>query len=241
MGKAEALFSPIRGHASFKDQAVELLTDRIMSGKIKPGERLNESSLSQQLRISRAPIREALQQLQEQGLVLNIPRRGMFVVSLGKDDVQKINSLRLVLESEALRLARTYITPQKVKKLGQLMKQIEDAKPAPTNESVRLDVEFHRTIWSSTGNEYLEKTLTSLTAPLFAHRMVTFVQTETQSFVLDTHRPMFDFVVGKSEQTAEAVMMAHLSRRWPEPARYSSLWPKVESVPMASAAGRRKE
>ena len=172
MGKAEALFSPIRGHASFKDQAVELLTDRIMSGKIKPGERLNESSLSQQLRISRAPIREALQQLQEQGLVLNIPRRGMFVVSLGKDDVQKINSLRLVLESEALRLARTYITPQKVKKLGQLMKQIEDAKPAPTNESVRLDVEFHRTIWSSTGNEYLEKTLTSLTAPLFAHRMV---------------------------------------------------------------------
>ena len=44
MGKAEALFSPIRGHASFKDQAVELLTDRIMSGKIKPGERLNESS-----------------------------------------------------------------------------------------------------------------------------------------------------------------------------------------------------
>ena len=241
MGKVEALFSPIRGHASFKDQAVGLLTDRIMSGKIKPGERLNESSLSQQLGISRAPIREALQQLQEQGLVVNIPRRGMFVVSLGKEDVQKINSLRLVLESEALRLARTYITPQKVKKLGQLMKQIEDAKPAPTNESVRLDVEFHRTIWSSTGNEYLEKTLTSLTAPLFAHRMVTFVQTETQSFVLDTHRPMFDFVVGKSEQTAEAVMMAHLSRRWPEPARYSSLWPKVESVPMASAAGRRKE
>jgi DNA-binding GntR family transcriptional regulator len=197
MGKIEALFSPIHGHASFKDQAVELLTDRIMSGKIKPGERLNESSLSQQLRISRAPIREALQQLQEQGLVQNIP--------------------------EALRLARSYITPQKVKKLGQLMKQIEDAKPAPTNESVRLDMEFHRTIWSSTGNEYLEKTLTSLTAPLFAHRMVTYVQTETQSFVLDTHRPMFDFVAGKSDQTAEAVMMAHLSRRWPEPARYSSL------------------
>src|ERR1700734_2180849 len=201
MGKVEALFTPIRGHASFKDQAVGLLTDRIMSGKIKPGERLNESSLSQQLGISRAPIREALQQLQEQGLVVNIPRRGMFVVSLGKDDVQKINSLRLVLESEALRLARTYITPQKVKKLGQLMKQIEDAKPDPTTEWVPTDV-----------------------------------QTEKQSVLLDTHRPMFDFVVGKSELTAEAVMMAHLSRRWPEPARYSSLWPKDKSVPIASAA-----
>ena len=204
MGKVEALFSPIRGHASFKDQAVELLTDRIMSGKIKPGERLNESSLSQQLRISRAPIREALQQLLEQGLVLNIPRRGMFVVSLEKEDVQKINSLRLVLESEALRLARISMPPPKVKKLAQLLKQIEDNKPAPTNDSVRLDMEFHRTIWSSTGNEYLEKTLTSLTAPLFAHRMVTFALTETPRLVLDTHRPMFDFVVGKSKDQPPA-------------------------------------
>jgi DNA-binding GntR family transcriptional regulator len=224
MAKSQALFSPIRGSTSFKDQAVKLLADHIMAGKLKPGERLNESSLSQQLRISRAPIREALQQLYEQGLVVNIPRRGMFVVSLEEEDVQKINSLRLILESEALRLARSFITPDKVQKLEELLKKIESAKPAPPSESTRLDVGFHRTIWSATGNEYLEKTLTSLTAPLFAHRMVTMVQTDTQKLVLDTHRPIFDFVTGKSKQPAEAVMLAHLSRRWSNPSRYSSLW-----------------
>lgn len=240
MAKAEPLFTQIRGHASFKDQAVKLLTDRIMSGRIKSGERLNESLLSQQLGISRAPIREALQQLLEQGLVVNIPRRGMFVVSLNEEDTQKINSLRLILETEALRLASVHITPSKVKKLSDLLKKIENPKPSSTlPETIWLDEEFHRTIWSSSGNEYLEKTLTSLTAPLFAHRMVT-LSNEKEDLVLDTHRPIYDFVIGKSKQTAEAVMLAHLTRRWPDPARYSSLSGSNGSR-AATAAARRKE
>jgi DNA-binding GntR family transcriptional regulator len=239
-GKVQMIRS-IRGSASFKDQAVKLLSDRIMSGEIRPGERLNESLLSQQLGISRAPIREALQQLLEQGLVVNIPRRGMFVVSLGDEDVQKINSLRLVLESEALRLARAGITRLKVKKLAELLKKIEKAKPTPPSESTRLDMEFHRTIWSSAGNEYLEKTLTSLTAPLFAHRVVTLVQRETQELVLDTHRPIYDFVIGRSKQTAEEVMLTHLSRRWPDPARYSSLLSENRSPAITSSTGQDKE
>ncbi len=222
MGKSRAMFSPMRGYTSFKKQAVELLSDRIISGKIPPGERLNESSLSEQFQISRAPIREALQQLLEQGLVVNVPRRGMFVVSLGTEDVQKINSLRLVLESEALRLVRLSWTPQDAQKLSRILEKMENTGPAPTNESVRVDMEFHRAIWSLTGNEYLEKTLTSLTAPLFAHRMVLQLQAGTQRMVLDSHLPLYEFLAGKSKQTAEAVMLAHLTLRWSDPARYSS-------------------
>jgi DNA-binding GntR family transcriptional regulator len=234
MGKNRALFSPMRGHASFKEQAVELLSDRIISGKIPPGERLNESSLSEQFQISRAPIREALQQLLEQGLVVNVPRRGMFVVSLETEDVQKINSLRVVLESEALRLVRLSGAPQDAQKLSRILEKMEKTEPGPTNESVRLDMEFHRAIWSFTGNEYLEKTLTSLTAPLFAHRMVTQLQAGTQRMVLDSHRPLYEFVIGKSKQTAEAVMLAHLTLRWPDPARYSSFRSKDAAQPSAS-------
>src|SRR5258708_2098226 len=96
-----SLFGPIRTQKTLKDTAAGLLTEKILSGKIAPGERLNESQLSRQFRISRAPIREALQQLLEQGLVMNITRRGMFVVSLDSEDIQKINSLRLILEAEA--------------------------------------------------------------------------------------------------------------------------------------------
>src|SRR5689334_4432403 len=97
---------------TLKDRAVELLTDAILNGRIKPGERLNESQLAREFHVSRAPVREALQQLQEQSLIVNVPRRGMFVVSLEEEDIQKINSLRIVLESEALRLARKHLNPQ---------------------------------------------------------------------------------------------------------------------------------
>jgi len=234
MGKAKSMFSAMRSAASFKEQAVELLSERIISGKIPPGERLNESALSVQFKISRAPIREALQQLQEQGLVVNVPRRGMFVVSLEPEDVQKINSLRLVLESEALRILRISIEPQDAEKLLQILEKMDKTGPAPTNESVRLDMEFHRSIWSFTGNEYLEKTLNSLTAPLFAHRMVEQLQSGMQRMVLDSHRPLYDFVTGKSKQTAEAVMMAHLALRWPDPARYSSFRTKNGAQPSAA-------
>lgn len=231
MGKGKALFSAMRNTASFKDQAVELLSARIISGKIPPGERLNESALSAQFQISRAPIREALQQLQEQGLVVNVPRRGMFVVSLEPKDMQKINSLRLILESEALRIVRLTIQPQDAQKLLQILEKMDKTGPAPTTESVTLDMEFHRTVWSFTDNEYLEKTLNSLTAPLFAHRMVEHLQSGMQRMLLDSHRPLYEFVTGKSKQTAEAVMMAHLALRWPDPARYSSFRAKNGSQP----------
>ena len=62
----------------------EQLVEAVLSGRLKAGSRLNESQLSRELHVSRAPIREALKQLQEQGLVVHQPRRGMFVVSLKK-------------------------------------------------------------------------------------------------------------------------------------------------------------
>ena len=163
--------------------------------------------------------------------MVNVPRRGMFVVSLEPKDMQKINSLRLILESEALRIVRLTIQPQDAQKLLQILEKMDKTGPAPTTESVTLDMEFHRTVWSFTDNEYLEKTLNSLTAPLFAHRMVEHLQSGMQRMLLDSHRPLYEFVTGKSKQTAEAVMMAHLALRWPDPARYSSFRAKNGSQP----------
>ena len=202
---------------------MEVLTDAILNGKIKPGERLNESQLARELHISRAPVREALQQLQEQSLIINIPRRGMFVVSLDEEDIQKINSLRVVMEAEALRLARKNLTPQRDKKLEQMVLAMETTEPTPTKLSMRVDFEFHRTIWSYSGNEYLEKILTSLTGPLFAHSVRTLLRSDRLRLILDSHRPLLDFIQGRSEKTAEQVMLEHLSIRYHEPERFTSL------------------
>ena len=97
---------------TIKEQVVDLLRDAILSGKISTGERLNESVLARELGLSRIPVREALQKLQGQGLVVDAPRRGKFVVNLSDEEIQKINGLRLILEGEALRLCRAKISPE---------------------------------------------------------------------------------------------------------------------------------
>lgn len=199
---------------TLKSRGVEILTEAIFSGKIKPGERLNESQLSRELQISRAPIREALQQLQEQGLVVNHARRGMFVVHLETEDVQKINSIRVILEAECLRLARAHLTFQSEARLVQLLERVEKSESAAPNVRVRLDFEFHRAIWATTGNEYMERTLASLTGPLFAHSVLRIMKKDKVRHIIYSHRPLMSFIQGKTKESAETIMADHLKGPW---------------------------
>lgn len=221
--KIEKHFSPMREPDTKRETAVKALSRAIFSGRIRPGERLNESKLARQFRISRAPIREALQQLQEQGLIVSVPRRGMFVVSLQPEDVQKINSVRLILESEALRLARAHVTVERAEELEKIVERLEHMGGEPTHDQVRADFEFHRFIWAQSGNEYLAKTLSGLVGPIFAHALLVVLKNEEEHSVLVSHRPLLDFIRGRSDQSGEEVMLAHLSVRWTSPAMYSSL------------------
>ncbi len=183
--------------STLRENIAGVLADAILAGKFKPGARLNESALGRQLQVSRAPIREALNQLHEQGLLVNKPRRGMFVVSLSDDDIRKINDLRLLLEAEALLLCRGNLTPQAEHKLSQQLDRMERTGATSALEAVRMDLNFHRTIWTQSGNEFLEKTLTSLTAPLFAFSIVRKQPSEQTRMILDSHRPLMDFIQGK--------------------------------------------
>jgi DNA-binding GntR family transcriptional regulator len=221
---------PLKVGLSLKERVAQQITDAILTGKIRPGERLNESQLARELEVSRAPVREALQHLNEQALIVNIPRRGMFVVSLEHEEIQKITSLRMILEAEALRLVRQNLTPQIERRLGQLIDTMDAMQPTPTGQASRVDLEFHRAIWAASGNEYLERTLTSLTAALFAHSALTLLRQDKIRMVLDSHRPLFDFICGRLDTSAEDVMVAHLALRYPDPVRFSSLAKQLTSA-----------
>lgn len=215
------MFAPVQ-LATLRDNVAGLISEAILLGKMKPGDRVNESQLARELHVSRAPIREALQQLQEQGLIVNIPRRGMFVVNLDDEDLQKINSVRLVLESEAMRLARLRMTPEGERKLTQILRRLEKSGSAPPAARVKLDAEFHRTIWALSGNEYLEKTLTSLTTPLFAYGVIQAMKAERIRLLLRSHGPLLAFVLGKNDQPPEKLLAGHLKIPWSQPDRFAS-------------------
>src|SRR5713101_352171 len=97
---------------------IEKFRDAIITRKLEPGDRLNETTLASRYNVSRVAMREALMQLKLQGLVMNHPRRGMFVNTLSDTDAQKINSLRIPLEGEAIRLCKSNLTKAIARHLG---------------------------------------------------------------------------------------------------------------------------
>ncbi|WP_116091688.1 GntR family transcriptional regulator [Sphingomonas crusticola] len=206
---------------TLRTHVVKTLRAQIMSGKYRPGERLNESQIAREFNISRIPVREALSQLQEQGLVMNHERRGMFVIKLSPDEVQQINSLRMVLEAEALRLVRMRMTPELLAELTALVEQME-AWDGPLIDAAALDRKFHAVMWHATGNPFLERTLISLTTSLFAHKALEHVSQEIRRWRLNHHRALLDFVAG-GEGDPQLAILTHLRMAYTEPERFSSL------------------
>jgi DNA-binding GntR family transcriptional regulator len=208
---------------TLKTQLVRSLRDAIVSGKYKPGDRLNESQISREYRTSRIPVREALMQLQEQGLVMNHPHRGMFVNMLTEEDSQKISSLRILLEAEAIKLCRMRLTAQCERKLSGLVERMEAWETGPEAEAIALDLEFHSTIWKNAGNSYLEKVLHDLVTAQFAHQTLEHARQQDVRWPLAHHRQLLDVITGASDVTPETAMIVHLRLRFVNPERFSSL------------------
>jgi DNA-binding GntR family transcriptional regulator len=214
-GRDGAMPSTLRTHL------VRTLREQIMSGRYRPGDRLNESQIAREFNISRIPVREALSQLQEQGLVMNHERRGMFVMQLSDDEVQQINSIRLVLEAEAMRLARARMTPQILAELTDLVEQMEHWD-GELIDAAALDREFHAVMWGASGNPYLERMLLSLTTALYAHKALEHVSLELKRWRLNHHRELLEVVAG-GDSDPQLALLTHFRMAYTEPERFSSL------------------
>jgi len=217
---------------TLKSRVVGTLRAAILSGRYMPGDRLNEAKLAHEFNISRIPIREALIQLQESGLVMIHEGRGLCVTKLSEEDIQRINSVRLVMETEAIWLARRNMTPQIAAQLEDVLARMEAAHDLLV-EVAPLDIEFHRLIWAASGNPYLARTLDSLVAQLFAHKTLehqVFAKTAPQKareefrvWRVAHHRELFDVLMGKTEADPEDAVLKHLRAGFDDPDRFSSL------------------
>jgi DNA-binding GntR family transcriptional regulator len=200
---------------------IEKLRDAIITRRLLPGDRLNETTLSSRYNVSRVAMRAALMQLQLQGLVMNHPRRGMFVNSLSDAEVQKINRLRIPLESEALRLCRAKLNKAISRHLGSLVSQMEKWDAKYPFEAAELDLQFHRAIWQYSGNAYLARALNSFVPIVFAHRSLDEINDKGLHWQLAHHRSLLDLIEGRSSESPEDAMVSHLKVGYEKPAKYS--------------------
>ncbi len=170
----ESLFAKIRT-ASTKEKVVELIRGAILEGKLAPGERITELGLGREMNVSQGVVREAFQDLEFQGLVVRIPKRGTFITDYGVEDIQQIYQFRMECEGLAVDLARKNGRPNDadIFDLQQAIEQMQlGADRGDFLQFSRNDLRFHEHIWRMSGNRYLEKALRVVATPQFAYVLI---------------------------------------------------------------------
>lgn len=129
---------------TIKNQAAAFIREAILTGKFHPEERIIPSSIAQELHTSRGVIREALMQLESEGLVQNIPYRGSFVSKITDEDIEEISFLRLTLESYALKEYISKITDTDYSALLDICSKMRcSVEENRLYDLVKYDSEFH--------------------------------------------------------------------------------------------------
>jgi DNA-binding GntR family transcriptional regulator len=152
------LTAPLLGLAkqNLREQALAALRTAITSGELEPGRHLVETELSDMLQISRGTLREALRQLEQEGLLSAGPRGRLSVRHLDEKEIRDIFAVRAALESLAARtLCELPDRAPAIESLHQKIDLMEAAEDASLAERIESDMEFHRTLCRLTGNETL--------------------------------------------------------------------------------------
>ena len=139
-----------------RDQVKSYLSDAILRGVYKPGERLIETRIAQQLGVSQAPVREAIRELELLGLLKSEPFRGASVRQLSTDELLEIYPVRAALEGVAARAAVTRLTEDDFAHLSELLgKMLAAAATTDQRGFAEYNVAFHRVIVEASGNSTL--------------------------------------------------------------------------------------
>jgi DNA-binding GntR family transcriptional regulator len=167
----------IRGRELWRSVA-DRLRHEIFTGKQAPGERLVETRIARELGVAQSSVREALNQLENEGLVTRVANTGAFVTSLSESESDQIYILRAELEALAVELVGQRNRKEDIQKLNDLLAGCEALEAAndPDPLDVALaDLQFHLGLWALSGNEFLRSVLSRLVIPLFAFETRNFV------------------------------------------------------------------
>ena len=156
MERTRVLDHPVERPLTLREKIVEFIKDAIINGKLQPGERVPEHDIADSFGISRTPIREAFRQLESEGFITVVPRKGAVVSSITPQDVSDFYAIKSLLEGYAARQACIKFTAKDVKKLETLNAQMQrSAQKGDVKGFFKLDNQFHDTFLALCGNEKL--------------------------------------------------------------------------------------
>jgi len=196
--------------ASLKDQTASLLREWIVSGRIAAGSKITERDIAELLHISRMPARDALMDLERQGLVVNKPG-GRYVIRLGEAEIRQLYQLRLALEKLALELAIYNASAENISavesKLIEMRRAIAEGDPSRYSAS---DLAMHALVWQQAGNPYLVNMLHSMIGPIFMVIATQARLVEDWQESLRLHAQLLETISNRDVPAAHRSLEAHL-------------------------------
>lgn len=205
--------APIHAHTSLRDLAYDAIKKAITEMDIygHAGEvRLDERQLSEDLGVSRTPIREALTILELEGFVRAVPRRGIFVVRKSKAEIIEMITVWAALESMAARLAAERATSKELRSLRRIFEQFEDEAPSEhMSEYSEANIAFHQTIIRLSRSQLIA----DMTGNLFIHvraiRNVSLRQDNRSARSIGEHQQIIDALEARDGELAERLDREH--------------------------------
>lgn len=190
----------------------QIIREDIIAGKYQRKEELREIAIGDELQVSRTPVREALRQLELEGLVTIVPNRGAYVEGISCEDMKDIFEMRLLLEGFCAGRAAEYAVSEQLEALEEVMVLTEyHIKNGHTRQLIGLDSKFHEILYEAGNSRILEHALKNYHYYLKrARRFSLFVPGRAIESIWE-HRQILEAVKGRDKQKAEDAVRQHLT------------------------------
>ena len=195
---------------SLADQVFEAIERDILNGSYARGEVLTEAKLSEQLQVSRTPVREALRRLEQEHL-LEATSKGLVVTGLSPADIADIYTIRDRIEGLAARRLAEHATQEELAALKEALDLQEFYTQRGDSESVKnMDSQFHRSIFRFCGSNAFRYTLDGLVMRIVKYRKASLTHANRAQKSLEEHRAIYEAIAAHDGETAERLMRAHV-------------------------------
>lgn len=197
-----------------RDAVYKTLRQAILRGELKPGERLMEIALAEELGVSRTPIRDAIRKLEQDGLVRMIHRKGAQVANITEKDLTDVLEVRIGLELLAIDKACQMIGRDQLIQLEQAAKDFERAiEGGDLTEMAETDKEFHEIIYQVSGNKCLIQMQATLREQVYRYRMEYLKEENVRRALVEEHGQILKAIRERDAEKAKGIIYRHIENQ----------------------------
>lgn len=206
------LFDQKKENKSLTSIIFEKIREDILNDQYKHGEKIVEAKLAEELGVSRTPVREALKQLELDGLVENIPNRGVIVKGISQQDIYDIFTIRMAIEGIAAQWAVERMSDDEINQLKEVFELMEFyTLKGDVTKIFELNTKFHEIIYMATKSRYLEHVLRDFQLFIKSTRNKSLRSEGRMHTALDEHKSILTAFLNKDAETAVSMLTKHIT------------------------------